>query len=417
LNLIRLISISFSLATLLLFSICEPSGVSAGQGKSGEVVAKPTPTPKKTTPKKTAPAKTTSGSKTTQPAKSADDDATTAEIVFWNSIKDSTNPDDFKEYLKKYPNGEFAGLARNKLKTLEASQPKPEASPAATKETVPNAGRTGAKTDDKDKSPPNPGTVVKNSIGMEMIWVPSGEFMMGSTDAELDEAGTKLNAGITSVDEKPKHKVIFRQGFWMGKYEVTIGQWKAVMGDIPEVLKRADYSKFRESDYQPIVYVSWENAKEFIAKLNAKNDGFEYSLPSEAQWEYAARAGTTTIFSFGDSFSTSQANCASFSDTFFRNPVEVGSYKPNPWGLYDMHGNVFELTEDYYSSSYRSLPTDGTANTVMGNYPGDPLRVMRGGTWGGHFLGCRSAARNNTGQKTPAFQVGFRVVAQTREKS
>ncbi len=195
----------------------------------------------------------------------------------------------------------------------------------------------------------------------------------------------------------------------MGKYEVTIGEWKKVMGDIPGLLKSDDV-KFRESDLQPIIYVSWDDAKAFIDKLNENKDGFEYSLPSEAQWEYAARGGTETEFAFGDTLLPTQANC---SESKLEKTMEVGFYKPNGFGLYDMHGNVWEWVEDIYSRSYafRALPTDGSANLSLGD---SKYRVRRGGSWSSDGNDCRSAYRNWNEPETRNFNFGLRVVARAK---
>jgi formylglycine-generating enzyme required for sulfatase activity len=259
----------------------------------------------------------------------------------------------------------------------------PVSTPTPTPQTTPNVG----------------GKEFKNSIGMEFVRIPRGEFVMGS------EKG--------SDDEKPPHNVTINYEFYMGKYEVTIGEWRKVMGDIPADLKGNDL-KFRESEYQPVVGVSWDDAKEFIKKLNAKNDGYTYRLPSEAEWEYAARAGTKTEFAFGDSLSSNQANFDGnypfgngAKGKYLEKTVEVGSYQPNAWGLYDMHGNVWEWVEDVYLSSYnfRALPKDGSAYQGEGS-----SRVVRGGGWvsGGWIL--RSAYRSNDSPSSRGDNLGFRLV-------
>ena len=159
-----------------------------GQGKGGEVIAKPTPTPKKTTTKRNTPSKTTNNSKSNQAAKSASEAASAAEMIFWNSIKDSANPDDYKEYLKEYPNGQFAGLANNRLSALEDAKRKAE----------------------EEAAKKRPGAVVKNNMGMEFVFIPPGTFMMGS---EKQETAT------------PVHRVIISKAFYLGRYHVTQAQW------------------------------------------------------------------------------------------------------------------------------------------------------------------------------------------------
>jgi len=179
--------------------------------------------------------------------------------------------------------------------------------------------------------------VRKNSIGMEFVYIPPGDFMMGSDEES---------------DEKPIHKVTISNGFWMGKTEVTQEQWQAVMSN--------NSSHHQNCSQCPVESVSWNNAKEFIAKLNTKNDGFEYRLPSEAEWEYAARAGTTGDYAGNlDSMAWYNANSGD-------KMHPVGQKQPNAFGLYDMHGNFQEWCEDIYSYDYNGLPTDGSANPSGG---------------------------------------------------
>jgi formylglycine-generating enzyme required for sulfatase activity len=248
---------------------------------------------------------------------------------------------------------------------------------------------------------------ITNSIGMEFVMVPAGSFMMGSDKG--------------NVDERPIHKVTLDYDFYIGKYEITIGQWKKVMGEMPDELKKAN-PKFRESDNQPVIYVTWNDAKEFIARLNARNDGFEYRLPSEAEWEYACRAGTKTEFAFGNSLGLGRAN---YNDDYpypnevkgknLERTVEVGSYEPNAWGLYNMHGNVWEWVEDVYADNYNSpeLPVDGSPNLAVGD---TKVRVLRGGSWldvGSSSL--RSAIRLNLSSASRyGGGAGFRLIARVK---
>jgi len=437
----RPVTLLSSLAAVLLLII--PSlkpNASAPQGKGGEVIAKPTPTPKKTTTtKKNTPAKTTSNSKTSRPAKSASDSATTAELIFWNSIKDSTNPDDFKEYLKKYPNGEFVGLAKNKLKTLE-----PPARPTNT--TSNPAGPTSTKP--STAMPPNPPlplhsfdfvTVTLDSSGklksretksasaytedlgggvkLEMVATPPGEFMMGSTDADVQRTvqavkryDERAEAGWFT-NETPQHRVRINYWFYLDKFEVTQAQWRAVMGSNP--------SKFIDCDECPVEQVSWNDATQFCRKLSQRT-GHEYRLPSEAEWEYAARAGTMTPFAFGDTITPEIENYNgaypygnAAKGTNRDKTVLVGSLGvANAFGLYDMHGNVSEYCQDWYHPSYSAIagdaPTDGSAWLTGGE---QKYRVLRGGSIGSAAWYSRSASRGMYTPDERHYGVGFRVVA------
>ena len=203
-----------------------------------------------------------------------------------------------------------------------------------------------------------------NSIGMEFLLIPAGKFEMGSP------AGEKFR----DDDEGPVHTVTIEKAYYMGKYEVTQKQWREVMSSNP--------SNFKGDDL-PVEQVSWNDVQEFIKKLNEKERTNKYRLPSEAEWEYAARAGTTTRYSFGDDesdigdyafFVTMVGMTREFLKINETHPV--GQKLPNPWGLYDMHGNVQEWVQDWGHSDYVGAPTDGRA-WESGGY-GSNSRVIRG---------------------------------------
>lgn len=251
------------------------------------------------------------------------------------------------------------------------------------------------------------GKVKKNSIGMELVEIPAGTFMMGSPETEAER----------DADEGPQRKVTIGYSFLMGKYEVTQKQWETLMDTKP--------SNFRDCPECPVENVSWDDAKEFIAKLNAKNDGYVYRLPSEAEWEYAARAGTKTAFAFGDTLSFEQANFDSRhpyggaeTGKYHVKTLAVGSYKANAFGLYDMHGSVWEWVEDIYEierrdgkiqpRGYRDLPTDGSAHTSSGD---ENKRVRRGGSWKSWGKALRSANRTWKNARDRNLDGGFRIVA------
>ncbi len=332
-------------------------------------------------------------------------DAEAIEQEYWETIKNSQTAADFQAYLKEYPNGRFAALARLKISQYEK---KPDANLTKTTETSNNT--TTSKT---NTSTIAPGTVRKNPIGMELVYIPPGEFMMGSTNAEVDDALRNCGKDCKRewfTRETPKHKVTIKEGFWMGKYEVTQGEYTAVMGTNP--------STFKNCDRCPVEKVTWNDAKDFVNRLNAKNDGFIYSLPSEAEWEYAARAGTTTAFAFGDSLSSSQANFngdnpygGAAKGQNLSKTTAVGSYQPNAWGLFDMHGNVWEWVEDIFNSSYSGLPVDGAANVRVGD---SSFRVVRGGSFVFDAFALRSALREREAPAARDVDYGFRVVARLR---
>ena len=193
--------------------------------------------------------------------------------------------------------------------------------------------------------------VIQIADKLEMVLIPTGKFMMGSPASEKGRS-----------ENETQHEVILTKPFFMGKYEVTQEQYEAVMGDNQSTTKGAKL---------PVTDVSWNDCQEFIKKLNAKTDG-GYRLPTEAEWEYACRAGTSTAYSFGDAITPKDAN---YNDSKILKPVAVGTYKPNAFGLYDMHGNVFEWCEDWYD--------DYPAGAVID--PKGPVtgysRVLRGGSF------------------------------------
>jgi len=196
-------------------------------------------------------------------------------------------------------------------------------------------------------------------VKMELVLIPAGEFLMGSPEDEEDRDN----------DEGPQHRVRIARPFYMGKYEVTQAQWQAVMGENP--------SRFEDCGGDcPVEEVSWEDCQAFCRKLSTRT-GREVRLPSEAEWEYACRAGTTTRFSFGDSDSL-LARYAWFYNNSNSKTHAVGEKSPNAWGLYDMHGNVWEWCEDVWHDNYEGAPTDGSAWTSGGD---QSRRVLRGGSW------------------------------------
>jgi len=247
---------------------------------------------------------------------------------------------------------------------------------------------------------------VKNSMGMEFVRVPSGSFTMGSPASESGRSSDEVQRRVTIGYE-----------FYLGKHEVTIAHWKKLMGDLPEGMKTGLDAKFLTSEKQPVVRISWNDAKGFIDKLNSQNDGYTYRLPSEAEWEYASRAGNATPFGLGDgsSLSSSQAN---FDGTrpygkgskgkYLERTTSVGSYKPNAWGLYDMHGNVSEWVEDIWSDGQTGLPTDGSANLTRGDAS---QRIQRGGSWNDGGEGLRSADHFFSPPANRSTYTGFRLVA------
>ncbi len=234
---------------------------------------------------------------------------------------------------------------------------------------------------------------ITNSIGQTFVYIRPGTFMMGSP---LKEKGRR--------DNEILHKVTLTKGFYMQTTEVTQGQWKAVMNNNPSWFKHC-------GDNCPVEGVSWNDVQEFIRKLNKRSSKKTYRLPTEAEWEYAARAGTTTPFNSGDYLSTDDANYngekpySSCSKGQNREKIiTVGSFRPNSWGLYDMHGNVWEWCQDWLGDYLISEVTD-----PMGP-PKGSHRVMRGGSWHFPIRYCRSAYRYASQPDTEVSYIGFRLI-------
>lgn len=192
-------------------------------------------------------------------------------------------------------------------------------------------------------------------------------------------------------------------------HEVTLGQFKQYIAEAGrDDLLSDDFIKYnRNGDRAAVTWVSWRDARRFIAWLNNKEGAQAYRLPSEAEWEYAARAGTTTRYSWGNAIGRNRANCDGCDSRWDnKRPAPVGSFEPNAFGLCDMHGNVYEWVADCWNGSYRGAPADGRAWTS-----GDcDWRVTRGGSWYSAPLSLRSAFRNADVPYTRAFDNGFRLV-------
>jgi len=233
-----------------------------------------------------------------------------------------------------------------------------------------------------------------NRISLEMVKIPPGRFLMGSPETETGRRD----------DESPQHYVDVPE-FFMGKYPVTQAQWQVVMGNNPSNFQGAS---------RPVEKVSWNDATEFCQKLS-QITGKKYSLPSESKWEYGARAGTTTPFYFGETITSELANYDGRHITYADAPpgiyreetTDVGIFPPNAFGLYDMHGNVFEWCADVWHDNYQGAPTDGSV-WLNGNENSSP---QRGGSWFSNPYNCRSARRGIGDTGPISLRVdGFRVV-------
>lgn len=219
-----------------------------------------------------------------------------------------------------------------------------------------------------------------NDIGMEFVLIPAGSFIMGSDTSD------------SNSNETPAHKVTISKSFYMGKYEVTQKQWEDVMGKNPSYFEGPD---------NPVEGISWNDIQVFVERLNHKESRGKYRLPTEAEWEYAARAGTSGTFFFGDN----EADLDRYAWHRYNSGNTthiVGLKEPNPWGLYDIYGNVDEWVYDGHFPYQAGEVTDPVA------HPSGYHRVIRGGSWNYTARECRSAYRFGASER--GFERGFRLV-------
>jgi formylglycine-generating enzyme required for sulfatase activity len=223
----------------------------------------------------------------------------------------------------------------------------------------------------------------------ELVVLPAGSFTMGSNESE---------------DEKPPHRVTLRQPFAVGKFEVTFDEWDACVAHRGCTREPDDRSWGRGR--RPVMNVSWDDAKQYVAWI-AKLTGKPYRLLTEAEWEYAARAGTTTTYSWGNDIGKGNANCDPCGSQWDnKQTAPVGSFKPNDFGLYDVHGNVWEWCEDVWHDNYKGAPTDGSA-WLLGE--DDSWRVVRGGSWDSYPRSLRAAVRGRYSTDDRIDVLGFRL--------
>lgn len=227
----------------------------------------------------------------------------------------------------------------------------------------------------------------KSFANIRFVRIEAGCFTMGR-EAELK--------GSSDV-EVPAHKVCIEKPFYLGETEVTQKQWQTIMGDNP--------SKYK-GEYKPVEKVSWEDVQKFIAKLNEQEGGKYFRLPTEAEWEYAARAGSSTMYSFGDKPNDLGTYAWFGNEGYHGTSEEVGTKKPNPWGLFDMHGNVWEWVQDWYDPNYyHNSPEKDPKGPESGQY-----KVYRGGSWVGKAINLRSAVRYSGLPVSRTNDIGFRLL-------
>ena len=259
------------------------------------------------------------------------------------------------------------------------------------------------------------GSDLGRHIGLEMVLIPPGTFMMGSPETELKR----------QESEGPQHEVAIEDSFFIGKYPVTQAQWRAV-ANLPKAKRdlKAEPSNFKGEDHgnRPVEWITWYDAVEFCDRLT-QHTKRPYRLPSEAEWEYACRAGTTTPFHFGETITTDLANydgtddedgawSGSYGDgpkgIYRQETTDVGSFKvANAFGLYDMHGNVWEWCADHWYENYNGAPKN---NTIWPSSDERAERILRGGSWVDDPGLCRSASRHRNDPVDWYANFGLRVV-------
>jgi len=361
------------------------------------------------------------------------------ELSFWDSIKNSNYAGDYEAYLKQYPNGKFAALAKSRLDRIRAAgpsaapsapaakpEPKAEAKPAPAP-TPPPAARSAPPSAPSPSTPPaasnqprsraggaiSQGTVTMANEGKEtpppaatkpgearggesrdcpqcpvMVTIRPGSFTMGSSTSD--------------PAERPPHHVVVNKPFAIGKFEVTIEQWNACAD--ANVCPRIATNN-ADAKNAPVRDISWDDAQQYVGWLS-KTTGKPYRLPTEAEWEYAARGGTSSAFWWGDKMSKGNANCKDCGDPWSdAAPANVGSFTANPFGLHDMNGSVWEWVADCWHSSYKGAPVDGRA----WEEPACTSRVIRGGSWREGASYMVSSTRFKYSTSVRQSQNGFRV--------
>lgn len=244
--------------------------------------------------------------------------------------------------------------------------------------------------------------------GPELVVIPAGQFNMGANTPQTQSYPT----------ENPTHTVTISRPFAIGKFEVTFREYDKFV-DATGYEKPSDLgwgTKYWGREKTPVFNVSWHDARRYLEWLSSQT-GARYRLPTEAEWEYSARAGSTTIFSTGNCINANQANFhdkeqfeeCSTTGIYRGKAIETGNFPPNNWGLHDVHGNVLEWTEDCFHDGYKHAPNDGSAWLDSDN-ANCTRRILRGGSWSGRAVELRSASRASNFAEHKSTFIGFRVV-------
>ena len=307
------------------------------------------------------------------------DSAEQVELTFWDSVKESSHASDYEAYLQAYPNGRFAALARARIERLKASAPKVE-TPKAAPAPVPEKPRPPVV-----KRPADPPPAAPAPVEPARAAAASGPSQLQKAGADIRDCPAcpmlavivpgAFTMGSNSSDpsEKPPRRVAVEAPFAIGRTEVTVEQWNACV-DASACPRTSETTRAPNT---PARDVSWDDAQLYVKWLT-KVSGKPYRLPTEAEWEYAARGGTSSRYAWGDDMRRGNANCKDCGDPWQADaPVAVASFPANAYGLHDMNGSVWEWVEDCWHSTYKNAPADARAWTESFC----PVRVIRGGSW------------------------------------
>jgi formylglycine-generating enzyme required for sulfatase activity len=354
------------------------------------------------------------------------------EMAFWESIKDSTHVSDYEAYLKAYPKGRFVALAQARIARLKASgekAPAPAETAPAVKPVQPAAKpapppvkptQSAAKPMQSAVKPTPPATsanepaasAAAQTAQAPVAAAPAPSERKAAAGAEIKDCAAcpplislspgSFTMGSNSSDpsEKPAHQVTLAAPFAIGKYEVTVQQWNACAdaGACPKVNGSSGANA-------PIRDVSWDDAQQYLKWLSTST-GKPYRLPTEAEWEYAARGGTTTRYWWGEQMATGKANCKDCGQPWsIDGPSDVGKFAANPYGLFDVNGSVWEWVADCWHNSFKDAPSDGHA----WDQPNCTVRVIRGGSWREGASYMVSSTRFKYDASVRHSQNGFRV--------
>jgi formylglycine-generating enzyme required for sulfatase activity len=334
------------------------------------------------------------------------DSAEQVELTFWDSVRDSSHASDYEAYLQAYPNGRFAALARARIERLRAAAPKAEtpkpAPPAAPeKPRPPVAKRPTDSAPTATPAAPEPPRAASGPSQLQKAGSDIRDCPACPVLAVIAPGTFTMGSNTSDPSEKPAHRVTVEAPFAIGRTEVTVEQWNACV-DAGACPRTTDVARAPNT---PARDISWDDAQLYVKWL-AKVSGKPYRLPTEAEWEYAARGGTSSRYWWGDEMRRGSANCKECGDPWQADgPAPVASFAANAYGLHDMNGSVWEWVEDCWHSSYKNAPADGRAWTESFC----PVHVIRGGSWrdGASYMPATTRFKYDTSVRHS--QNGFRV--------